>query len=55
MAEPVARLLAPVHLWVRIQAYLKNRKMGNMSKEMANTSCNAMLVSSHLNGISTQD
>ncbi len=39
MAVLVARLLATAHLWVRIQASLKNHKMGNISKEMASTSC----------------
>ena len=37
MAEVVARLLALTALWVRIQTSLKNTKMGDMSKGVANT------------------
>jgi hypothetical protein len=37
MAELVARLLAMAALWVRIQKSLKNTKLGDISKGVANT------------------
>jgi hypothetical protein len=37
VAKLVAHLLAAAALWVRIQTYPKIKKMGNISKEVANT------------------
>ncbi len=37
MGKLVARLLATAAPWVRIQTYLKKYKMGEKSKEVANT------------------
>ncbi len=37
MAKLVARLPATAALWVRIQTSLKNEKMGDISKRVANT------------------
>ena len=37
VAKLVVRLLSPAALWVRIQTFLKNTKMGDISKRVANT------------------
>ncbi len=37
MAKLVARLLATVAFWVRIQISLKNTEMGDIRKRVANT------------------